>query len=81
MRAIVIGILCGALGGCVHGSNGVSRVPVGAACPAVKTYSAGQQRTVRAELAACGARCKSLSGWIKDYHVLRQQVRACRKTK
>ncbi len=77
MRIVVLIVLCASLSGCIHSARGVGNLAVGAACPPVKTYSARSQRAVRAELKSCGANCVGLAGWIKDYHVLRQQVRAC----
>lgn len=79
MRAIAIVSVCGALSGCVHAAGGVDDLAVGAACPPVKAYRAQRQQQVRAELKACGPKCAAVSDWIKDYYVLRQQVRACRK--
>ena len=78
MRYAVILLLSLFLNGCVHGEPGAGGPAVGAACPPLKAYSAESQRAVSAELKACGAACKGLAGWIKDYYVLRQQVRACR---
>ena len=78
MRIAVILLLSLPLRGCVHDGRGAGGPAVGAACPPLKTYSAERQRAVGAELKACGAACKGLAGWIKDYYVLRQQVRACR---
>ncbi|MCP5083201.1 MAG: hypothetical protein GY948_16050 [Alphaproteobacteria bacterium] len=79
MRSVLLIVLCAGLGGCVHGGRGFGDLAVGAACPPVKAYSKRSQRAVRAELKSCGPECKGLAGWIKDYYVLRQQVRACQK--
>ncbi len=79
MRRFWMIVLSAVLGGCVQGGQGIGDLAVGAACPPVKAYSAQRQRAVRDELRSCGPACKGVAGWIRDYHVLRQQVRACRK--
>lgn len=81
MRIVLLIVLCVGLSGCVHGGRGFGDLAIGAACPPVKAYSKRSQHAVRAELKSCGHGCTGLSGWMKDYYVLRQQVRACRKFK
>lgn len=76
MPKVTILWLCVLLGGCGH--TGVGTLAVGAACPPAKDYTGRQQSAVRDELRSCGAGCKSVRGWLADYHVLRAQVRACR---
>ncbi len=78
MPAVKVILFCVLLAGCAQGRGGYDAVPLGAACPPVKAYTAKSQSRVKAELRACGRGCRHLSEWVKDYYVLRQQIRACR---
>ena len=50
----------------------------GLACPVEKQYSRAEQRRAARELRACGAKCRQTGAFIRDYGILRKQVRACR---
>ena len=51
---------------------------IGAVCPSLREYSKAETQAVLKELRQCGDKCKATKGFIKDYGVLRKQVRACR---
>lgn len=77
MRFPIFVVICLGLAGCGHQPLGAGGVPVGAGCPALKTYTIERQAKLSAELKACGPACRSLAGALADYYVLRRQVRAC----
>ncbi|MEM8689241.1 MAG: hypothetical protein AAGF81_18070 [Pseudomonadota bacterium] len=67
------------LSGCMHQLGGEGGLAPGAGCPPLKHYSRAQQNRLDTELKSCGAACGALAGALSDYHVLRRQIRACRR--
>ncbi len=78
MRSVLCLVMSLILTACTHPLDGQSGLVPGAACPPLKHYSRVQQNRLDAELKSCGQGCQALRGALADYHVLRQQVRACR---
>lgn len=61
-----------ALAGCVTAKGGVTT----SALPPLKPYSASFQKGLKAELQACRPNCPNTTTAVKDYGVLRDQIRA-----
>jgi len=79
MRVWPVILLCMLLmAGCAKNTP-IADLPIGAACPKLKSYSKKEQGQVKTEINQCGKNCETVRRWMVDYFVTRQQIRACHK--